>query len=84
MKRFVGPETKLINLQGKTLMPGFIDPHSHFSITAVRYSQGFDISPPPFGTVTSIPQLLSNIRDYITSNNIQSGVAISAGGYNDI
>lgn len=55
IKKWIGADTKLINLEGKTLMPGFVDPHSHFSMTALRYAQGFDISPPPFGTVSSIP-----------------------------
>jgi predicted amidohydrolase YtcJ len=74
----------MIDLQGKALMPGFIDPHSHFSLTAVRYAQGFDISPPPFGTVTSISQLLSNIKEYINTHYIPPGEVISAGGYSDI
>ena len=32
-------EVELIDLQGKTLMPSFIDPHSHFSGYASSFSQ---------------------------------------------
>ena len=33
-----GNGTKIINLHGKTMTPGFVDAHSHFSLTAVRLS----------------------------------------------
>ena len=55
MKRFIGKNTKVINLFGKTMMPGLIDAHSHFGKTACNLAQGFNISPPPFGTVKNIP-----------------------------
>jgi predicted amidohydrolase YtcJ len=71
--KLIGPKTQIINLHGKTLMPGFVDSHSHFSFTAVRYAQGFDISPPPFGNVASIPQLLANLKDFIAKKNIPAG-----------
>src|SRR5262245_61304641 len=29
----VGPETTVVHLGGRTLLPGFIDPHNHFSLT---------------------------------------------------
>lgn len=32
-----GPETQMINLAGKTLMPGLIEPHSHPVISALLY-----------------------------------------------
>lgn len=55
MGPFVGKNTHVVDLFGQTMMPGIIDSHSHFGNTACKLSQGFDISPPPFGTVTSIP-----------------------------
>lgn len=69
----VGKNTKVVNLKGKALIPGFIDGHSHFSMTAVAQNLGFSISPPPFGSVTTIPQMLQNAKDYILNNNIQPG-----------
>lgn len=69
----VGKDTKVANLRGKFLIPGFVDAHSHFSMTAVAQNLGFSISPPPFGSVTTIPQMLQNAKDYILNNNIPAG-----------
>jgi predicted amidohydrolase YtcJ len=30
LKKFAGPQTKVIDLQGKRMLPGFIDDHTHF------------------------------------------------------
>ena len=30
-----GEKTELVDLQGKTLMPGFIDPHTHIMLDAL-------------------------------------------------
>jgi predicted amidohydrolase YtcJ len=82
--KFVAKNTTLINLHGKTIIPGFIDSHSHFSLTAIKLGQGFDLSPPPFGSVTSIAQIVENIKGYISQNNIPAGKIIYGLGYSDI
>lgn len=84
MEQQLGKNTKLVNLHGKTLIPGLVDAHSHFSATATRLSQGVNIAPPPFGPASSIPALLDSIKTYITANNIPAGQVITAGGYNDL
>lgn len=84
MQEQMGKNTKMVNLHGRTLIPGLVDAHSHFSATATRLSQGLNIAPPPFGPASSIPALLDSIRTYITTNNIPAGQAITAGGYNDL
>lgn len=78
-----GKNTKVVNLKGKTLIPGFIDSHSHFSMTAVVQSLGFSIAPPPFGPVKNIPQMLQNAKEYITSNQIPPGEKVFSSGYSD-
>jgi len=84
LHKFVGKNTTVVNLHGKTLLPGFIDAHSHFSQTAIKMGQGFDLSSPPFGAVTSIVQIVENIKNYIINNNIPAGKIIYGGGYSDI
>jgi len=62
----------MINLQGKTMMPGFYDAHSHIashSINKVRVN----LASPPFGNITSIPQVQSIIKNYIIDNQIPAG-----------
>jgi len=84
MGRYIGKHTQMINLHGKTLLPGFVDAHSHFSLTAIQLNQGFDISSPPFGAVSSISDIITNVRNYIAANNIPVGKPIYGAGYSDI
>ena len=30
VKNFIGDHTKVMNLKGKTVVPGFVEPHAHF------------------------------------------------------
>ena len=41
-----GPDTRVEHLTGRTLMPGFIDPHTHFSVTTLE-PVSVDCSVPP-------------------------------------
>jgi len=65
------------------MIPGFIDAHSHFGMTAVYLNQNFSIASRPFSNVTTIPQMLDNAKKYMNSNNISIGEPIYSIGYND-
>ena len=39
IERLAGPETKIIDLKGRTVMPGFIDAHNHFCLYAFLIDQ---------------------------------------------
>jgi predicted amidohydrolase YtcJ len=56
---------KIVDLKGRSMVPGFVDGHSHFGSTSVMLQASLQIKPPPFGNVTSISQLLQNIKYYI-------------------
>jgi predicted amidohydrolase YtcJ len=51
-------KTRLIDLEGKTLLPGFIDAHSHFFHTAIKLST-VNLDPPPAGNTLSIGDIQS-------------------------
>jgi predicted amidohydrolase YtcJ len=62
-----GPKTEMVDLAGKTLVPGFFDAHSHFSQVGLQAISA-NLLPPPDGPVRSIPQLQNVLRDYIATS----------------
>ena len=83
-EKLIYSKTKKIDLQGKTLLPGFIDAHGHVSGYGM-VSQVPDLSPPPYGAVSSIPDLQNVLRKYIADNKskLPKGTPILANGYDD-
>ena len=54
--------TTVVDLLGKTMLPGFVDAHSHFPVPGVR-AVSIDLSSPPMGDTTSIATLLAHIEN---------------------
>lgn len=79
---YVNDQTKQINLNGKTLLPGFIDVHGHFTSRA-GMMQAIDLSPEPYGTVNSIKDLQTTIKNYIKEHNIPKTQPLIGNGYDD-
>lgn len=71
-----------INLQDKTLLPSFIDPHSHFDMVSNTMGQ-VNINPPPIGQVDSIPKMMQTLKEYKVDNNIVDGDWIFGWGYDE-
>ncbi|WP_300686541.1 amidohydrolase [Chryseobacterium sp.] len=80
--RYLEPTTKMINLNGKTLLPGFIDVHGHLTSRAGTMD-AVDLSPDPYGTVNSIKDLQIAIKNYIKSNKIADKQPVIGNGYDD-
>ena len=77
IKKYSGTSTKLINLQGKTLLPGFVDAHSHLSGVAIQAISA-NLLPAPDGPVNNIAQLQQTLRDYMAGSPVvaEHGVVI--------
>ncbi len=63
IERVRGRATKVVDLHGKTLLPGFIDAHGHIT----GFAQQADLAvlqPPPVGTVKDIASLQAALREY--------------------
>lgn len=71
-----------IDLKGKTLLPGFIDPHSHFGMVSNTMGQ-VDLNPEPVGTVKNMDDILANLKKYKEEKNIPDGEWIFGWGYDD-
>lgn len=77
-----GSKHSMVNLQGKTMLPGFIDPHSHF-INSLSMSLQANCSPPPVGTGNDVAGIVAALKEFSTKNNIPKGQLIIGYGYDD-
>lgn len=75
-----GDATKLIDLEGRTLLPGFIDGHSHF-INCLRLSKQANCFPPPSGPGKSIPDVINAMKKNQQQFKIPKGEFIIGYGY---
>lgn len=77
-----GPATTVVDLSGKTLVPGFIDPHSHY-FSSISVANQVNVFAPPAGPGSDIPAIVSELKAFRERNRIPPGVIIQAYGYDD-
>jgi len=63
-----GEGHKMIDLKGKTLLPGFIDGHAHFANFGLQ-AIGAQILPPPDAGAKNIPALIDILNQWNTEEN---------------
>ena len=73
--KYADDNTEIIDLKGKTMMPAFIDAHSHFFGVANNFLQ---IS---LENCTNIDEIQSKLREYIVKNNVTKEKWIIDGNY---
>ncbi len=71
--------TVVVDLGGKTVIPGFIDGHSHFM--SLEWTQTANVAAPPVGTVKTIADIVSELKKYKAEKNIPDGAWIRGFGY---
>ncbi|RAJ31022.1 amidohydrolase [Pedobacter cryoconitis] len=64
-----GTHTKMNDLEGKTLLPGFVDGHSHFSEVGLQ-SVSANLLSPPDGPVKNIDELQKVLREFMAVSPI--------------
>lgn len=77
-----GSGTRVVDLQGKTMLPGFIDAHGHLSMLAGLIDFA-NLAPPPVAGVRDIASLQSTLRKYIAERAIPPGEWVQGFGYDD-
>jgi len=62
IRKLAAATTRVVDLRGQTLLPGFIDAHSHFpgSGTAALYS--VNLSSPPLGPIESVDDVVAALK----------------------
>ena len=81
--KYKSNETAVIALKGKTLVPGFVDAHSHFAGVGTQAIVA-NLLAAPDGAVNTIADLQIAMRDYIASSAIVKNYNVAIGfNYDD-
>jgi predicted amidohydrolase YtcJ len=81
-EKFKGDKTEMKDLEGKTLLPGFIDPHSHFMSSLAMGSQA-NCQPAPAGEGNDVAGIIKALQKIKADKNIPDGETIVGYGYDD-
>ena len=80
----VGRNAQVVNLDGRTLLPGFFDPHGHVSMVGLqaRYA---NLLPAPDGEGDTIPSLQRITRDWMARHDalVRKSQLVIGFGYDD-
>jgi len=74
------PATRMVDLGGRCLLPGFIDAHGHFA-NALQVVAWANIQRPPAGPVTDIATLQAVLTAHATGAGLKPGQWLVAYGY---
>jgi predicted amidohydrolase YtcJ len=72
----------VVDLEGRALLPGFIDAHSHLWLTGFQ-SKAANLLPEPDGTVRNIPMLQTKLREFSADPSAKKWNWIVGFGYDD-
>jgi predicted amidohydrolase YtcJ len=73
-------DTLVVDLRGRTVLPGFVDAHGHFPYSGMRVL-GADLNSPPIGTLTTMAQLQDALRAQL--EGASAGDWVFGFGYDD-
>ncbi|NVJ85191.1 MAG: amidohydrolase [Algoriphagus sp.] len=80
--KIAGKGHKMVNLEGKTLLPGFIDGHAHFGYFGLQ-AVGAQLLAPPDATCKDIPTLIQLLKEWNTPENLALTGWIFGTGFDD-
>lgn len=67
--RYQGPSTEVVDLKGRTMIPGFVDGHSHICDYGMLWGYP-TLSPPPVGDVKSVDDIVAIMRRFIDRKSV--------------
>jgi predicted amidohydrolase YtcJ len=77
-----GDVTKVVDLGGKALLPGFLDAHSHY-INSLLVANQCKLYAPPSGPGKDVPNIIAELKKYAADRRIPKGEIIIGYGYDD-
>jgi predicted amidohydrolase YtcJ len=80
VQALTGNNAQLIDLDGGTLLPGFIDAHGHITYTALNLAAA-NVSSPPVGTANTVADVVELLK--VHAANTESESWVIGWGYDD-
>ena len=77
-----GRDTRIVDLDGAVLVPGFIDPHSHY-INSLTVANQVNVFAPPAGPGADVAAITLALRQFHHSHPVPPGEMLVAYGYDD-
>jgi predicted amidohydrolase YtcJ/heat shock protein HslJ len=77
-----GDTTKVVDLEGKSLLPAFIDAHGHY-INSLLVANQAKVYAPPSGPGKDVPGIIAELKKFAKERNIPKDELIMAYGYDD-
>jgi predicted amidohydrolase YtcJ len=81
-KAHQGPATKVVDLAGKALLPGFLDAHSHY-FSALTVANQVNVYAPPAGPGKDVDSIVAALVQFRDANKVPAGTVIQAYGYDE-
>ena len=80
--KLAGKDTRQIDLKGRTLLPGFIDGHSHYYNSLSVANQAM-LYAPPAGPGKDVDSIIASLKAFAAARKIPKGELIIGYGYDD-
>jgi len=80
LQSLAGDSTQIIDLEGRTMLPGFVDAHSHMALAMSLVRQA-NLSSPPVNTVNNIKDIVDKLKTQQVKYDIKEGEWIIGWGY---
>ena len=81
VETLVGVETVVVDLEGRTMTPGFYAPHDHFPGSGRVAVTSVDLNSPPIGMIETIDQLVTALQERAAET--PEGEWVQGRGYDD-
>ncbi|MFC4702049.1 amidohydrolase [Glaciecola siphonariae] len=82
VRNFIGANSEVEDLDGRTVLPGFIDAHGHFLQTGMM-ALAANLLPPPDNDVSSVEQIIDKLKAKADSDMTKELGWIIGMGYDD-
>ena len=81
IRALAGPTTAVVDLEGRTMVPGFYAAHDHFPGSGRVAVSSVDLNSPPIGAIESMDQLVDALRARAEATPV--GEWVQGRGYDD-